>query len=116
MWTKPADARTEALPGKRAVPALTDVVLRLYVTGRTQSAAQAIATVTALQQDLGADRVTLDVIDVLDNPIAALNDDVYATPTLFRIKPGPTRRVFGNFSSKEMLLVGLQLAEAPDRS
>src|SRR5947207_635246 len=110
MWTKPVSpARTDAPQSARSSHTITDMVLRLYVTGRTQSAAQAIATVTALQQDLGSERVTLDVIDVLDNPVAALNDDVYATPTVIRIKPGPTRRVFGNLASKEMLLVGLQL-------
>jgi circadian clock protein KaiB len=116
MWTKPASpARTDAPQSGRSAHSMTEVVLRLYVTGRTQSAAQAIATVTALQQDLGRDRVTLDVIDVLDDPVAALNDDVYATPTLFRVKPGPTRRIFGNLSSKEMLLVGLQLTETVTR-
>ena len=88
---------------------MTPIVLRLYVTGNTPSAAQAIATLTALKQDLGVNAVTLDVIDVLENPEAALNDDVYATPTVFRIQPGPQRRVFGNLSSMEMLLVVLQL-------
>ena len=88
---------------------MTQIILRLYVTGNTPSAAQATATLTELCHELGEDRASLDVIDVLDNPEAALNDDVYATPTVFRIKPEPTRRVFGNLSSKEMLIVGLQL-------
>ncbi len=88
---------------------MASVILRLYVTGNTPSAAQAITTLTALRRDLGEDRVALEIIDVLDNPEAALNDDVYATPTVFRIEPQPTRRVFGNLSSKEMLIVGLQL-------
>ncbi len=88
---------------------MAPVVLRLYVTGSTPSATQAIATLTALQHELGTDRVSLDVIDVLENPEAALNDDVYATPTVFRIRPEPTRRVFGNLSSTEMLIVGLRL-------
>ncbi len=85
------------------------VVLHLYVTGNTSSAAQAIATLTELCDELGDENVTLDIIDVLEDPEAALNADVYATPTVFRIEPEPTRRVFGNLSSKEMLIVGLQL-------
>ena len=90
---------------------MTEIVMRLYVTGRTQSAARAIATVEALQQELGADRVRVEIVDVLEDPVAALNDDVYATPTIFRLKPGPARRLFGNIASTEMLIAGLQLAD-----
>ena len=88
------------------------IILRLYVTGNTPSAAKAIST---LRHDLGEDRVTLEVIDVLNDPETALNDDVYATPTVFRIAPEPVRRVFGNLSSKEMLIVGLQLTTATEQ-
>lgn len=91
------------------------IILRLYVTGNTPSAAKAISTLTALRHDLGEDRVTLEVIDVLNDPETALNDDVYATPTVFRIEPEPVRRVFGNLSSKEMLIVGLQLTTATEQ-
>jgi len=85
---------------------MAPVILRLYVTGNTLSAARAITALTALRRDIGEDDVTLEVIDVLDDPEAALNDDVYATPTVFR--------VFGNLSSKEMLMVGLQLKSAAE--
>lgn len=90
---------------------MTEIVLRLYVTGRTQSAARAIATVNALQQELGAERMRVEIVDVLEDPVAAVNDDVYATPTIFRLKPGPARRLFGNIASTEMLVAGLQLAD-----
>lgn len=93
---------------------MTQVILRLYVTGNTRSAAEATSTLTDLCQELGEERATLDVIDVLDHPEAALNDDVYATPTVFRIKPEPIRRVFGDLSSKEMLIVGLQLTSGEE--
>lgn len=86
------------------------IVLRLYVTGSTPSATQAVSTLTELQREAGEDKVSLEVIDVLDNPEAALNDDVYATPTVFRVTPEPSRRLFGNLSSIEMLIVGLQLS------
>jgi circadian clock protein KaiB len=109
MWTKPAD--TLDAPARTQRPAMIEIVLRLYVTGRTQSAARAIAALTALQQDMGAERVRLEVIDVLDDPASALNDDVYATPTVFRIRPGPVRRLFGNIASAEMVVAGLQLTD-----
>lgn len=89
---------------------MSQIVLRLYVTGNTPTAAQAISTLKALCNELGEDRVSMDVIDVLEDPESALNDDVYATPTVFRIKPDPIRRVFGNLSSAEMLIVALQLS------
>ncbi len=91
--------------------AMTEIVLRLYVTGRTQSAARAITTVEALQAHLGADRMRVEIVDVLEDPVSAVNDDVYATPTIFRLKPGPVRRLFGNIASTEMLMAGLQLAD-----
>ena len=90
---------------------MTDTLLRLYVTGRTPSAERAIAALTALADETP---ITLQVIDVLDHPEAAMRDQVFATPTVIRVKPGPTRRVFGDLSSKEMLQVGLQLFEDPD--
>lgn len=82
--------------------------LRLYVTGQTPSAARAIATLEdVLEQFEG--RMEVEVIDVLEDPISALNDDVYATPTVFRISPEPVRRLFGDLSRKETIIEGLGL-------
>ncbi len=105
------DESLDAMISTRGSAATTEIVLRLYVTGRTQSSARAIATVEALRQELGADRVRVEIIDVLENPVSAVNDDIYATPTIFRLKPGPTRRLFGNIASTEMLMAGLQLTD-----
>ncbi|MEQ9447500.1 MAG: circadian clock KaiB family protein [Rhodospirillaceae bacterium] len=88
---------------------MTTVVLRLYVTGKTPSAEKAVSALAALRNALGEDRISIETFDVLENPDAALEDGVYATPTVFRIKPEPVRRVFGNLSSPEMLIAGLQL-------
>lgn len=87
------------------------ISLRLYVTGRTPSAERAIATLEELRKDFGG-RVSVQVIDVLDDPVSALNDDVYATPTVFRITPEPVRRLFGDLSRKETLIIGLGLDQA----
>lgn len=84
------------------------ISLRLYVTGHTPSAERAIQTVQDLQREFGT-RMTVEIIDVLEDPISALNDDVYATPTLFRIKPDPVRRLFGDLSRKDTLVAGLEL-------
>ena len=89
--------------------ATAKIKLKLYVTGMTPAAAQAIASTRALEERLGHERVAIEVIDVLENPTAALHDDVYATPTLFRVRPEPVRRVFGSFTSVQALIDTLEL-------
>jgi circadian clock protein KaiB len=92
---------------------LLRVHLRLYVTGRTPAAAEALAAVQALQQTLGAACV-VDVIDVLDDPGAALRDGIYATPTVVRVRPAPARRIFGRITA-ESLREDLQLDDSGSR-
>lgn len=84
------------------------VHLRLYVTGRTPAAEEAIAAVTDLQRELGA-TCRVEVIDVLDDPGAALRDGIYATPTILRLRPGPARRIFGRINVGRTLREDLQL-------
>jgi circadian clock protein KaiB len=86
------------------------IILRLYVTGLTASATQAIACVQSLKEHLGEDQVEVEIVDVLDHPLRAVKDDVYATPTLIRFNPAPMRRVFGSFTSVQTLVDSLQLA------
>lgn len=83
--------------------------LRLYVTGQTPSAACAVATLEDVLKEFEG-RMQVEVIDVLEDPISALNDDVYATPTVFRISPEPVRRLFGDLSRKETIIEGLGLS------
>jgi circadian clock protein KaiB len=90
---------------------MNSISLRLYVTGQTPSAERAIATLEDLRKDFDG-RVSVQIIDVLEDPVSALNDDVYATPTVFRITPEPVRRLFGDLSRKEALIVGLGLDQA----
>lgn len=76
------------------------VHLRLYVTGRTPAALEAIAAARDLERELLRDfgACAMDIIDVLDDPGAAVRDGVYATPTIIRLKPGPVRRIFGRIA------------------
>ena len=85
------------------------IQLRFYVTGQTPSAARAIATLEDVLKDFEG-RMQVDIIDVLEDPISALNDDVYATPTVFRMSPEPVRRLFGDLSRKETIIKGLGLS------
>ncbi|MCB2109251.1 MAG: hypothetical protein KDE14_16190 [Rhodobacteraceae bacterium] len=87
------------------------VALRLFVTGATPSAERAKACIAQVREDLRKQCVTVDVqvIDVLSNPDAAAIDDVFATPTVIRVSPAPGRRLFGDLSSPEMVMIGLQI-------
>lgn len=84
------------------------ISLRLYVTGQTPGAERAIATLKDLERDFEG-RLTVEVIDVLDDPVSALNDDVYATPTVFRLAPEPVKRLFGDLSRKDTIVAALEL-------
>lgn len=88
---------------------MTVIKLRLYVTGQTPGAERAINTIEDVLKDFDG-RMQAEVIDVLEDPISALNDDVYATPTVFRLSPEPVRRLFGDLSRKETVIAGLELS------
>jgi circadian clock protein KaiB len=93
------------------------VALKLFVAGATPSAERAKAALSAICDQLRARdpacRVDLDIHDVLDDPDIAVLNNVFATPTVIRMTPGPTRRLFGDLSSPEMVMIGLQLAADP---
>jgi circadian clock protein KaiB len=89
------------------------VVLRLFVAGATASSEKAKTSLNAVCAELRAQRpggdIQLETIDVLTDPDTALLDQVFATPTVIRVSPGPARRLFGDLSSPEMVSIGLQL-------
>jgi circadian clock protein KaiB len=87
--------------------------LRLYVTGRTVSAERARLALRDLERRLalqsGESTVVGEVIDVLEDPEAAARDQIFATPTLIRLGPGPQARLFGDFSATDKVIAGLNL-------
>ncbi|TAL02149.1 MAG: hypothetical protein EPO08_07810 [Rhodospirillaceae bacterium] len=92
---------------------MTPIRLRLYLTGRTVSAEGARAALAALETHLinerGIGAVVSEIIDVLEKPETAARDDIFATPTLVRLSPSPSVRLFGDLSSVPRLLTGLGL-------
>jgi len=83
--------------------------LRLYVTGRTRQSQRAIENLYQIcEADLeGAFEV--DVIDVLEHPALAENEKILATPTLVKQLPEPVRKIIGDLSDREKVLLGLDL-------
>jgi circadian clock protein KaiB len=85
-------------------------VLKLYIAGRTSRTEQAISALREICEKDLASAYELSVIDVLERPQLAENEKIMATPTLVRELPPPLRRVVGDLSNREKVLVGLDLA------
>jgi circadian clock protein KaiB len=89
--------------------------LRLYVAGQSPKSLQAIANLTNLCNEYLAGRYQIEIIDLVDDPSLAQSDDILAIPTLIRRLPSPIRRVIGDMSDSNRVLVGLQLIPATTR-
>jgi circadian clock protein KaiB len=84
-------------------------VLRLYVTGNTVRSSQAIANIRTLCEDYLAGRYELEVVDIYQQPDALTKHQIIAAPTLIKELPWPVRRLIGDLSNREKVLVGLDL-------
>jgi circadian clock protein KaiB len=95
---------------------LNSYILRLYVTGNTPRAERAINNLQRIcEHELGG-LYQMVVIDVLERPNLAEDEKILATPTLIKQLPPPLRRIIGDLSDVERVLVGLDLQNSPTRS
>ena len=83
--------------------------LRLYVPGNTQKSTAAIINLKKYCEEHLSDRYELEVIDLLLHPQLASGDQILAIPTLVRKVPVPVRKIIGDLSNEEKVLVGLDL-------
>jgi len=83
--------------------------LRLYVAGQTPKSLTAQANLRKLCEENLAGRYRIEVIDLLLNPQLARTDQILAIPTLVRRLPEPIRKIIGDLSSSERVLVGLDV-------
>jgi circadian clock protein KaiB len=83
--------------------------LRLYVAGQTPKSLAAIANLTHLCETHLAGRYAVEVIDLVDKPELAAVDQILAIPTLVRRLPEPLKRIIGDLSKAERVLVGLEI-------
>ena len=90
-------------------PAANKYLLKLYVTGTSSRTAQAIENLRRICDQELEGRYELDIVDVLEHPQAAEDDRILATPTLIKQLPPPLRRVIGDLSDREKVLLGLEL-------
>jgi circadian clock protein KaiB len=84
-------------------------VLRLYVAGTTPGSARAVENLRRICDELLAGRYDLEVVDVYQDPARARDEQIIAVPTLVKKLPAPLRRILGDLSDREQVLVGLDL-------
>jgi circadian clock protein KaiB len=88
--------------------------LRLYVTGKTPKSERAIANLKEICEKELEGLYELEIIDVLEQPQLAEDEKILATPTLVKDLPPPLRRIIGDLSNSEKVLLGLDLSPVSD--
>lgn len=84
-------------------------VLYLYVAGKTSNSRWAIQQLQSICKEYLADRHEIKVIDIYEHPELAESDHIVATPTLIKKLPPPLRKLIGDLSDRERLLIGLDI-------
>jgi circadian clock protein KaiB len=98
-----------------AVAANETFLLRLYVAGQTPKSIRAFENLKRLCEAHLANRYQIEIIDLLENPQLGRGDQIFAIPTLVRRLPEPMKKIIGDLSNTERVLVGLDLRPAGPR-
>jgi circadian clock protein KaiB len=86
--------------------------LRLYVAGKTPKSVTALNNLKRICEEYVPGHYKIEIIDLLENPMLAQGDQILAIPTLVRKLPVPIRKIIGDLSNTERVLVGLDLRPA----
>lgn len=98
-------------PKTRARPTTKTYQLRLYVAGQTPKSLAAFANLKKICEEHMPGQYEIEVIDLLTKPQLASGDQILAIPTLVRKLPQPIKKIIGDLSNTERVLVGLDLRE-----
>jgi circadian clock protein KaiB len=93
-------------------PAAERYVLRLYVSGMTPRSARAVKNLQVICDEYLEGRYDLEVVDIYQQPVLTKGEQIIAAPTLIKKLPLPMRRIIGDMSNKERVLLGLDLVRA----
>ena len=96
---------------KRSRPSQKVYQLRLYVAGQTPKSLAAFANLRKICEEHMPGQYEIEVIDLLKKPQLASGDQILAIPTLVRKLPQPIKKIIGDLSNTERVLVGLDLRE-----
>jgi circadian clock protein KaiB len=98
-----------------ALSATSEVyVFRLYVAGATLGSTRAVEALRATCDEHLHGRYEIEVVDVYQQPLLAVNDEILAVPTLVKRSPAPVLRIVGDLSNKQRVLLALDLKAKPD--
>ena len=86
-------------------------VLRLYIAGNTEKSVQAIIRLRGICETNLKGRYQLEIIDISQSPEMAMKEQIIATPTLIKSLPLPIRRIIGDLSKAERILIGLDVLQ-----
>jgi circadian clock protein KaiB len=84
-------------------------VLRLYIAGTTPASSRSVETLRAICEEHLKGRYELMVVDVFQQPVLAKDEQIVAVPTLIKKLPTPLRRIVGDLSNEQRVLLGLDL-------
>lgn len=93
-------------------PAENGWILRLYVAGQTPNSLTAFENLKKICEEHLGTKYTIEVIDLQKHPQLAKDHQIIAVPTLIRKLPTPVKKIIGNLSNTEKVLVGLDLRKA----
>ena len=101
-----ASATTSKRTGKQAI---TRYALRLYITGQTPRSRQSVENLRALCDKYIPGQFDLEVVDIYQQPAMAAAGQIIAAPTLIKSMPLPLRRLVGDFSDQNRVILGLDI-------
>jgi circadian clock protein KaiB len=106
---KPRKAKPSVMSAAKAKEAKDLWQLRLYIAGQTPKSVAAFANLKVICEEHLCGKYTIEVVDLLENPKLARGDQIVAIPTLVRKLPQPLRKIIGDLSNTERVLIGLDL-------
>ncbi len=101
--------RRQSIPARHRRSPLKNWNLRLYIAGDTSRSIAALANLQRICDEYLAGQYHVEVVDLLKSPQLAAGDQIVAVPTLVRRLPPPLKRIIGDLSNSQQVLVGLDL-------
>lgn len=89
--------------------------LRLYVAGQTPKSVTAFANLKQLCEEYMPDQYRIEIVDLLQHPELAQQDQIFAIPTLVRRLPRPIRQIIGDLSNHEKVILGLDIRSVENK-
>jgi circadian clock protein KaiB len=103
-------SKNKEIPKETDTPQDSEIwELRLYVAGQTPNSIRAFANLKKIAEEHLKGKYTIEIIDLVKNPQLAAGDQILAIPTLVRKLPEPIKKIIGDLSNTERVLVGLDI-------